>query len=165
MPTARGWGVVMGVLLGLVSASGAQGNGPDDPEGWSRSEIAGVYSLALPPELSPVDEKGADSIYHRFVSERLTVSIDYGGFSNSLTHVSGEAIARTSTRVDGREAVQVLWEQREGAGPLPYRAGVHVPKVGPPGVRLTLTADAASPAERLRALQIAHSIRFLTDQR
>jgi hypothetical protein len=154
----NGWPALAWLILAFAACEG-DANG-DVPEGWSRVEVAGEFSLALPPKLKAVPTAGADSLVHRFRGEGLTISIDYGRYSNPLTNLSGNDLVRNVVRVDGRSAELVTLEETDESAGLVYTAALHVPEVGRPRVKFTLVAQAASEEARDRGVLVAMSLRF-----
>ena len=156
---ARGSGIAAAALLLLA---GCEGDGsPGTPVEWSRVDIGDRLSLELPDGLAPDPERGADSLYRRYTSESLVVSLDYGAYSNPLRDVEGSDLQRESIIVDGRAAVLVTWGEPDAASGLAYVAGLHVPDIGVPGNRLTLMVRGASERDRDRGLRVSRSVRFL----
>ncbi len=148
-------------LLLAVASCGMSGGGDAPggvPEGWSRVDVSGEFSLLLPPDLEPVPAAGADSLVRRYRSKGLVISIDYGRYSNSLADVSGDDVTRESVRVDGRPAELVRYRKPDAPSGRVHVAALHVPAVD--RGKLTLVAHAATEHERERAVRIALSLRF-----
>ena len=160
----RGLGLAVALLLGGCEVASRAEDPASDPPGWTRAEIAGELSLALPPRLELVPGKSADSIVRTYRSDSLRLVIDYGRYSNSLTDIEGEDLERRSVEVDGRAALLVTYREPDGQSDLPYVAALHVPDVGKDGrvVRLTLIGWSASERIRAQAVKILRSVEFTT---
>ncbi len=100
------------------------------PANWQTIRVDALFSFRAPPDLKEVDVQGIDSLVGEFVGPTLTLSYDYGRFSNSL---SEEEFDGNWTIIDGFRARIA----RRG-----NYCGVHFPEVkqafqakDPPGVK------------------------------
>ena len=71
------------------------------PENWQRIEAGKAFTFHAPPDLKPVEVQGIDSFVGQYESPTLTLSFDYGWYSDPM---DSEEYVRSPTEIDGRQA-------------------------------------------------------------
>ncbi|WP_310821131.1 hypothetical protein [Stratiformator vulcanicus] len=116
------------------------------PEDWQKHDAGGKFSFHAPPDLKEQPVQGIDSFVGRYNGKEMTLSFDYGWYSNAL---DGEGYEGKWTKIDGRRA----WIAAKGE-----TIGVHFPKVEGM-IRLTMFVQRTG-ADADTVKTIFKSIRF-----
>lgn len=108
------------------------------PDTWIRYDVARAFSFYLPPEMVKEDVRGEDSIVRQWKSDRISLGLDYGAWSNSLEIFEEErpfVLEERRIEIDGKKAKLVVLRNPQGPG---FQAAVHFPEVPgcPPGMCL-----------------------------
>jgi hypothetical protein len=97
---------------------------------WQSIEAEKAFTFKAPPDLQPEQVQGIDSFIGRYVSQSMTVSFDYGWYSDPMDR---EGFDRSSTTIDGRRAyivrksdvMGVHFPEVQGDTKLTMRAELH----------------------------------------
>ena len=159
------------ILLALLTLGGAAcvpfpaPNGPQltcatpsaDTTGWSRVADSSGFSFLLPPGFRENNVEPVDSHVRGFEAEGLTLSLDYGRYSNDLAgpHEASEGHLECPAQIGGHSAVVLLtWPDRMAYGVDAAWRDVR------PGVHLWMGGAANTPNGQRALLTVLRSVRF-----
>jgi hypothetical protein len=140
------------------------------PPSWNRRDVAYAFSLFLPPDLVRRHVQPEDSLVRVWRNDRMSVSIDYGQYSNSLDEMPN----RRPIRIDGRAAfiassdqpfTDAMFQQRgpfaavyfPDAPPCSYvRCGL----IGGTKLKLNVWVEGTTKSDHDVAMTIVRSVTF-----
>lgn len=118
------------------------------------------YSFYIPPDMkedhNAVFQEGG-ALYRNDV---ISLSSDYGPWSDPLTHIEKPWITEQTERIDGRWAKIVNFHNPGSGHPFDYVMAVHFSDTGDPKSKLTLFATCKSPEEYETLRTIFRTVKF-----
>jgi hypothetical protein len=125
------------------------------PPGWTTVDSQ-KFKFSIPPDLKEVSIRGIDSFVGQYKGTNLSLSFDYGDYSDPLIHCQGAAHVE---EIDGKTA-KIVTEcySRRGDSPR-HGIGVHFPKLGR-DTKLTVLVECNSTNDFETAKTIFRTIRF-----
>lgn len=130
------------------------------PSDWQRAD-AGPFSVMLPPSWTYQPEQGIDSLVGSFSGDGVSLSFDYGWYSNSLPYDDDPAYEVHQESIDGRAAKVVAARGPAGT------TGVYIPLAVKPAAgengmatRLRISGMDLTAAQQHTVMQILRSVRF-----
>ncbi len=128
-----------------------------DTSGWHRIADSTGFSFLLPPGFRENRVEPIDSHVRGFEADGLTLSLDYGRYSNDLTapHEASEGHLECPTQIGGHDALVVLtWPDR-----MAYDVDAAWRDVRP-GIHLWMGGAANTPNGQRALLTVLRSVRF-----
>lgn len=128
-----------------------------DTSGWQRVNDVSGFSFLLPPGFRENKVQPVDSHVRGFEADGLTLSLDYGAYSNDLAapRDPSEGHLECPTQIGGRDALVVLtWPDRMAYGVDAAWRDVR------PGMHLWMGGAANTPNGQRALLTILRSVRF-----
>lgn len=105
-------------LLAISLAAGCSSpESPVVPDDWQTIKAGDAFTFKAPPDLRPNPVQGIDSFVGKYTSPGMTLSFDYGWYSDPMNR---EGFERSSTMIDGKRA----YFARKNSF-----LGVHFPKI------------------------------------
>ena len=134
------------------------------PAGWKKINLDHFVFFG-PRDLQDQKAHGIDSAVWVFSNESMTVSLDYGVYSNGLTTYSNQLEYREEwLNIGGRKAKVVTFRRDETLltydRDLPYVTAVYFPDVTSGGVDLEVWVSCKDVASQAEAKQVLFSFKI-----
>ena len=123
------------------------------PNDWKLFQASTNFSFWGPPDLKEENVRGIDSYVGQFVSPKMTLTFDYGMYSNPL---NDPKYKREATTVDGKDAFLVRWDGG---------VGLYVPRVTADGTIRLQMSIACDKETAEQGLLLLKSIKFAVPPR
>lgn len=91
------------------------------PDDWQTIKAGNAFTFKAPPDLQEKKVQGIDSFVREYVSKDMTLSFDYGWYSDPMNR---EGYKRSETIIDGRKAYIATKDKMMGV----YFPNVHLDK-------------------------------------
>src|SRR6266446_1966001 len=124
------------------------------PAGWVQVD-ARKFVFFVPPDVKSVPTMGIDSFVGQYKGDSISLDFDYGFYSDGLQDAEGGFnYVSHLERIDGKKARMASFDFPNTGHPFDYAIGVHFPKAGAKGIRLTVFATCKTKADYETAEQI-----------
>ena len=130
-------------------------------QGWDRINANDKFIFYLPPNMPKQDTHGIDSYVEEYQNKNMSISFDYGIYSDPLDGYSMEPEYKEIKEViSGREVKIVLFKATNFVSEYTYFAGVHFAAVKEDGSKLTMIVEFNDEKDHETAKIIFRSIYF-----
>ena len=127
---------------------------------WQQVDSSCQFFFQAPGTLKRTSFGGIDSCVGQYGGPGMTLSYDYGGYSDPLDGYSDNADYKEEmTVVDGLQAKVISLRHTDGRE-LPYSIAVHFTDVDKNSTKLTMWISCAGPTEMETGRKIIDSISF-----
>lgn len=152
--------VAVSIIGYVVKAPGSSESVPPvvetvSMEGWAATDVGG-FTISLPPDWEYRPLQGIDSLVGNFVGDGVTMSFDFGWYSNSLVEDSDPAYTVTYETIDGENAKIVVPKSTTDG-----MTGVYFEGLGSNGMnRLQISGSGLTDEQQSLVLQMFRTIQF-----
>jgi hypothetical protein len=124
-------------------------------EGWATADVGG-FTISLPPDWEYRPLQGIDSLVGDFAGDGVTMSFDFGWYSNSLADDTDPAYNVTYEMIDGENAKIVIPKATTDG-----MMGVYFEGLGNNGMdRLQISGSGLTDEQQEIVLQMFRTIQF-----
>ena len=100
------------LIFSLTHLAYGQESGQKD---WQTVNINGEFTFEIPSDMKEVKVQGIDSFVKKYENAAMTVSLNYGAFSDPLEYASMPGYGEEWVKIDGKEAKMVQFPSPGGA--------------------------------------------------
>lgn len=130
------------------------------PNGWVQVD-AKKFSFYVPSDIKAVPVRGIDSFVGEYKCDSISLSFDYGQYSNRLENEGESGYASRKERIGGKSAKIASFHYPNTGHPFDHAIGVHFPQVAGKEVRLTVFATCKTTNDYETAKTIFRTIKFV----
>lgn len=152
--------LIAGTLV-LGCAVAPPSGGHQQAEEWQRVEIKGRFSFSIPPEMKRTSASGIDSLVGEYRSPNISLSFDYGWYSDPLDYQGRTNYEESFIEVDGRKAKLVTFRQTDSKNDFANFAGIHFADPGDDQNKLTMWARYQNRNDLDQIKRVFQSIKFI----
>ena len=135
--------------------------GHQQAEEWQKVEIKGRFSFYIPPEMKRTSASGIDSLVGEYRNSNISLSFDYGWYSDSLDYGGRTDYEERFIEVDGRKAKLVTFSQSNSKNDFTNFAGIHFANPVDGQDKLTMWARYQNQNDLNQIKKVFQSIKFL----
>jgi len=130
------------------------------PSGWVQVD-AKKFVFFVPPDIKPVPVHGIDSFVGEYQGNSISLSFDYGLYSDDLTTAEGGSdYSSHLERIGGKKARISSFYFPNTGHPFDNAIGVHFPEAGGKNIKLTVFATCKTTNDYETARRIFRTIKF-----
>jgi len=130
-------------------------------EEWQKIEIKGRFSFSIPPEMKRTSAQDTDSLVGEYRSSNISLSFDYGWYSDPLDYQGRTDYEESFIEIDGRKAKLVTFRQTNSQNGFANFAGIHFSELADGQNKLTMWARYQNRNDLNQIKKVFQSIKFL----